>query len=68
MPGKTFDFGVYPEKVLLELLELYLRSTALCELLRGIVEEEGRDALGADGLVHEWDQRFVRILRETGKL
>jgi hypothetical protein len=50
VPSKTFHFGPDSEKVLEELVALYIHLSALTELLAGIVEEEGVDDRGLAAL------------------
>jgi hypothetical protein len=66
VPSKTFHFEADFEKVLEDLLEAYMVVSALAERLRGIVEAEGLDSLGADELIHGADQLLVRAIRRSG--
>jgi len=50
VPSKTFHFGPDSEKVLDQLLGVYIDLSALTELLAGILEEEGVDDRGLAAL------------------
>ena len=63
MPRKTFHFEPDLDDAQLVLFEAYLRVSALCYVLRGIVEEEGREVVWADELLERADAMVVKAIR-----
>ena len=63
MPGKTFAFGPDSEKVLEDLLDLYLHATALVQALRALLDEAGIDHPDVAGRLAAWDQKMVDVIR-----
>lgn len=67
MPGKALAFGPDCGKVLEDLLELYMWSTALTRVLRGLLAEEGVATAWCDEMQRDWDVRMIRIIRDWDK-
>jgi hypothetical protein len=65
VPIKPFHFDADFDEVHLVLFEAYLRVSALCWVLRGIVEEEGREVPWADVLLQSTDSAVVKAVRRS---
>ena len=63
MPRKTFHFEPDFDEVHLVLFGAYMRISALCEVLRGIVEETGEPAPWAYAMLKDTDLLVSKAIR-----
>lgn len=65
MPIKPFHFDPDFDEAHLVLFGAYMQLSALCVILKGIVEESGLDASWAGKLVDDLDRQVARTIRES---